>query len=66
MVASCSHERGRSHVWHPVADANGGLVFLGGAVPVKQGGTFVGAVGVSGGTVENDVAIASAAAASLS
>jgi len=51
-----------------IAQTNNGLVFFGGGVPLKVGGAtgqYIGALGVSGGTVEQDVAIASAAAASL-
>jgi len=44
---------------------NNGLIFFGGGVPLKAGGAFVGAIGVSGGTSDQDVAIANAAAASL-
>jgi len=51
-----------------IGQTNNGLVFFGGGVPLKFGGAtgqYVGALGVSGGTVEQDVAIASAAAASF-
>lgn len=42
---------------------NGGLVPFGGGVPLKAGGELVGAVGVSGGAVVQDLEIAEAAAA---
>ena len=45
--------------------AIGGLSFLGGGVPLTSGGKFVGAVGVSGGQVEQDVQVATAAAQSF-
>lgn len=38
------------------------LVVFGGGVPIERGGTVVGAVGVAGGRVEDDEAIAEAAA----
>ena len=44
--------------------AHDALIF-GGGVPLKVGGSFVGAVGASGGSVDNDVQIANAAAAAL-
>jgi uncharacterized protein GlcG (DUF336 family) len=45
---------------------NSGLLFFGGGVPIKTtGGVFVGSLGVSGGTADQDVQIANAAAASL-
>jgi len=44
---------------------NNGLIFFGGGVPLKINGSFVGALGVSGGTVEQDQTIANAAAQSL-
>jgi len=44
---------------------NNGLLFFGGGVPLKLAGNYVGALGVSGGTVEQDVQIANAAAAAL-
>jgi uncharacterized protein GlcG (DUF336 family) len=48
-----------------IASTNNGLIFFGGGVPLKLNGTYVGALGVSGGTVEQDTTIASAAAASF-
>jgi uncharacterized protein GlcG (DUF336 family) len=44
---------------------NNGLIFFGGGVPLKLGGTFIGSLGISGGTADQDVEIANAAAASL-
>jgi uncharacterized protein GlcG (DUF336 family) len=44
----------------------GGMVTFGGGVPLYRGGELVGAVGVSAGTVEQDVTVASAAAAAFS
>jgi len=48
-----------------MSQTNGGLLFFGGGVPLKVNGQFVGSLGISGGSVEQDVAIASAAASSL-
>lgn len=42
---------------------NGGLAPFGGGVPLKAGGELVGAVGVSGGAVAQDLEIAKAASA---
>jgi len=43
--------------------SNGGLISFGGGVPLKDGeGTVIGAIGVSGSSVENDVKVAEAAA----
>jgi uncharacterized protein GlcG (DUF336 family) len=42
--------------------SNGGLISFGGGIPVKASdGTVIGAVGVSGSSVENDVEVAKAA-----
>ena len=44
--------------------SNGGLITFPGGVPIKTGdGTVIGAIGVSGSTVENDHAVAAAGAA---
>jgi uncharacterized protein GlcG (DUF336 family) len=43
--------------------SNGGLITFPGGVPIKVGDTVVGAIGVSGSTVENDHAVAAAGAA---
>jgi len=46
--------------------SNGGLITFPGGLPLKaDDGTVIGAVGVSGSTVENDRAVAAAAAAAL-
>lgn len=42
-----------------------GLTLVGGGLPLLRGGAVVGAVGVSGGAVEQDVAVAEAMAAAL-
>ena len=50
-----------------IEHSNGGLITFPGGVPLKDGkGIVVGAVGVSGSTVENDHAVAVAGAAALS
>jgi uncharacterized protein GlcG (DUF336 family) len=47
--------------------SNGGLITFPGGVPLKNsGGEVVGAIGVSGSTVENDHAVAVAGASALS
>ncbi|WP_091545893.1 heme-binding protein [Modestobacter sp. DSM 44400] len=43
----------------------GGMVTFGGGIPPVRGGATVGAVGVSAGSVEQDVTVATAAAAAL-
>ena len=44
--------------------SNGGLITFPGGVPIKTGdGTIIGAIGVSGSTVENDHTVAAAGAA---
>lgn len=49
-----------------IQESNSGkVVIFGGGVPVIVGGTIVGAVGTSAGTVEQDVAVAEAALAAL-
>ena len=46
--------------------SNGGLISFPGGVPLKLGdGTIIGAVGVSGSTVDKDHAVAEAGAAAL-
>jgi uncharacterized protein GlcG (DUF336 family) len=42
---------------------NGKVVIFGGGIPIKRDGVVIGAVGASGGSVEQDVAVARAAAA---
>ena len=42
--------------------SNGGLISFGGGIPIKDAdGTVIGAIGVSGSSVENDVKVAEAA-----
>lgn len=43
----------------------GKVVIFGGGLPVLIGGTIVGAVGASAGTIEQDIAVAGAAAAAV-
>ena len=43
----------------------GKVVIFGGGIPVRHGGSVVGAVGASAGTVEQDVEVAEAAIAAL-
>jgi len=51
---------------YQIEASNGGLITFPGGVPIKDaGGNIIGAVGVSGSTVENDHAIAAAGAAAL-
>ena len=46
--------------------SNGGLITFPGGIPIKAGdGTVIGAIGVSGSTVENDHAVAEAGAAAV-
>ena len=50
-----------------IAVSNGGkVVIFGGGLPVRVGDTIVGAVGASAGTIEQDIAVAEAAAAAVS
>ena len=47
--------------------SNGGLISFPGGVPLKgEGGTIIGAIGVSGSTVEHDHEVAQAGAAAVS
>jgi uncharacterized protein GlcG (DUF336 family) len=45
--------------------SNGGLITFPGGVPIKMGDQIIGAIGVSGSTVENDNAVATAGAAAI-
>ena len=45
--------------------SNGGLITFPGGVPIKVGDTVIGAIGVSGSTVENDHTVAAAGAAAI-
>ncbi|MHC5027220.1 MAG: GlcG/HbpS family heme-binding protein [Planctomycetota bacterium] len=49
-----------------IEHSNGGLITFPGGVPIRSGGHIVGAIGVSGSTVENDHAVAAAGAAAVS
>ena len=50
-----------------IEHSNGGLITFPGGVPIKtKTGEIIGAIGVSGSTVENDQAVAEAGAAALS
>ena len=48
-----------------IEETNGGLVVFGGGLRLTRGGALVGAVGVSAGTVDEDVDVASAGVAAL-
>jgi uncharacterized protein GlcG (DUF336 family) len=49
-----------------VEETNGGLVVIGGGQPIIDGeGYFIGAVGVSGGTVEQDMMVSVTAAKAI-
>jgi uncharacterized protein GlcG (DUF336 family) len=49
-----------------IEQSNGGkVVIFGGGLPVLVGDTIVGAVGASAGTIEQDIAVAEAAAAAV-
>jgi uncharacterized protein GlcG (DUF336 family) len=47
------------------ASNNGKVMIFAGGIPLKQGGKVVGAIGVSGGSGEQDQAVAEAGAAAL-
>ena len=50
-----------------IEHSNGGLISFPGGIPLKDGaGTIIGAIGVSGSTVENDHTVAQAGAAAVS
>ena len=44
---------------------NGGMVLFGGGIPIFQKGELVGAIGISGGSVEEDIMIARNAVSSI-
>lgn len=50
---------------YAIQETNQGLIVFGGGIPVHLEGFFVGSIGVSGGTCEEDVQIASAGLAAL-
>ena len=45
-----------------IEETNGGLIVFGGGVPIIVNGVFIGAVGVSGGTADQDAQVATAGA----
>ncbi len=49
-----------------IEHSNGGLITFPGGIPIRQGDTVIGAIGVSGSTVENDHTVAAAGAAAIS
>ena len=49
-----------------IEHSNDGLITFPGGIPIRQGDTIVGAIGVSGSTVENDHTVAAAGAAAIS
>lgn len=49
-----------------IEHSNGGLISFPGGVPIKSGGQIIGAIGVSGSTVEDDHAVAQAGAGAIS
>jgi uncharacterized protein GlcG (DUF336 family) len=49
-----------------IEHSNGGLITFPGGIPIKQGDTVIGAIGVSGSSVENDHTVAEAGAATIS
>ena len=49
-----------------IEHSNGGLITFPGGIPIRQGNTVIGAIGVSGSSVENDHAVAEAGAAAIS
>lgn len=48
-----------------IEHSNGGLITFPGGVPIRSAGVVIGAIGVSGSTVDNDHAVASAGAAAI-
>ena len=48
-----------------IEHSNDGLISFPGGVPIKSGGQIIGAIGVSGDSVENDHAVAEAGAAAI-
>ena len=45
-----------------IQETNGGLVVFGGGLPLYKDGFLIGAIGVSGGSVEQDLDVAKAGA----
>ena len=58
-------ERIRPENQQALAAVVGGLMFAGGGVPLREGGALVGAVGVSGGSEDQDAECAASAAAAF-
>ena len=60
---------GMSQTGEPLFGINttneGRIVIFGGGIPLQRDGNFIGAVGVSGGTVDQDQEVAEAAVATL-
>jgi len=48
-----------------IEHSNGGLITFPGGVPIKDGNAVIGAIGVSGSTVENDHVVAEAGASAV-
>ncbi|CAN5371629.1 heme-binding protein [soil metagenome] len=48
-----------------IEHSNGGLISFPGGIPIKQGETVIGAIGVSGSSVEDDYKVAKAGADAL-
>ncbi|XP_066918275.1 formaldehyde-sensing protein EfgA-like [Clytia hemisphaerica] len=46
-----------------IEHSNGGLITFGGGIPIKYNGQVIGAIGVSGSSVANDVIVAEAGVA---
>ena len=49
-----------------IEHSNGGLITFPGGIPIKDGDTVIGAIGVSGSSVENDHTVAMAGAQAVS
>ncbi len=49
-----------------IEHSNDGLITFPGGIPIRDGDTIIGAIGVSGSSVENDHAVAAAGAAAIS
>ncbi len=49
-----------------IEHSNGGLITFPGGIPIRQGDTVIGAIGVSGSSVENDHTVAAAGASAIS
>lgn len=49
-----------------IEHSNNGLITFPGGIPIRQGDTVIGAIGVSGSSIENDHAVAEAGAAAIS